>query len=640
MSLSSKPVSTVLKDEGKMHVDIEPIDPSEPDEDQADAGRRDGADDEVLDGEDQPGEEEACEAPVCLPCPGAPSLLDRRAHELTHWPYRKWCEHCVRGRAVGPNSKRVPDDKREMIVPKAHLDYAYLQEELIEEEDEFTAEGSVRSSMTILVMLETLCESVWTYAVHAKGVVSDPWLADKLAKDLATAGVANCGIVVKTDTEPAIVDLRNSLAASRGGTPTAFDDSRVGDSNSNARIERLIRDVKGLIRTLRSDLQEKIGGPVNLESTVVPWIVRHAGYILTRCRVHPCGRTAMERIKGQKTHRPLNPFGEAVMFKIPKTKRRLGDFEDRFEKGIWLGMTVQSGENIVATAEGVYRVGGIIRCPPDSRWSKELVGKISGTPSEPKPGSGNVTIPTYAKQQAERDSSKDAKFAALPAEPKPTVRPAYIYANDVKNNGASEHCKACDVALKKGNSTGFSHTAACRLRFEEIFRRLGSERLLKADDRMNQAVFDASANVGASPTVAEEEEKMEDMDESSAPSAPTETARARQAREIQERRTDRERRRQLKRPPGDDDPDEDRPKAWLRAADDDIDESINPIPPPASGEGAGERLVDTTFTNTAPSAPVPRTEVLPRGASGGAHCKDIEIRYQFTGDDRNEKASR
>ena len=105
-----------------MHVDIEPVDPKEPDEDQVDGERREGAEDEAHHDDDQPGEEEAAEAPTCLPCPGTPSLADRNAHELTHWPYRKWCEHCVRGRAVGPNPKRIPDKNPEMIVPKAHLD--------------------------------------------------------------------------------------------------------------------------------------------------------------------------------------------------------------------------------------------------------------------------------------------------------------------------------------------------------------------------------------------------------------------------------------------------------------------------------------------------------------------------------------
>ena len=113
--------------------------------------------------------------------------------------------------------------------------------------------------------------------------------------------------------------------------------------------------MKGLTRTLPSDLKEKTKSPVSLDQKIVPWIVRHAAYIMTRCKVQPCGRTALQRIKAQRSHRPMIPFGEAVLFKIPKTKAKVGDFEDRFEKGIWLGLTVQSGENIVGTPEGVFR---------------------------------------------------------------------------------------------------------------------------------------------------------------------------------------------------------------------------------------------------------------------------------------------
>ena len=69
----------------------------------------------------------------------------------------------------------------------------------------------------------------------------------------------------------------------------------------------------------------------------------------------------------------------------------------RFEKGIWLGTTVQSGENIVATGDGVYRAGGNLRCSPDQRWSPDMVAEIVGTPSAPKPGCGSDTIPAYTK---------------------------------------------------------------------------------------------------------------------------------------------------------------------------------------------------------------------------------------------------
>ena len=72
-----------------------------------------------------------------------------------------------------------------------------------------------------------------------------------------------------------------------------------------------------------------------LDDVIVPWIVRHAGYVITRCRVHECGRTSLHKMKGQKTHAPMIAFGEAVMFRIPSTKKKkIGDFEDRFEKGV------------------------------------------------------------------------------------------------------------------------------------------------------------------------------------------------------------------------------------------------------------------------------------------------------------------
>ena len=123
-----------------------------------------------------------------------------------------------------------------------------------------------------------------------------------------------------------------------------------------------------------------------------------------------------------------------MLFKIPKTKRRLGDFEDRFEKGLWLGMTIQSGENMVATDDGVYRVGGVIRCAPDQRWSADMVNKIVGTPSQPKPGSETDRIPTFAKQQEDRRGGQGDQFSAARQGTETPVRPAYIYANDVASN--------------------------------------------------------------------------------------------------------------------------------------------------------------------------------------------------------------
>ena len=68
----------------------------------------------------------------------------------------------------------------------------------------------------------------------------------KICEDLATVGLGKARIVVKTDQEPAIVDSQNAIARCRSDAGTALESSRVGDSNSNGKIERAIRKVKSL----------------------------------------------------------------------------------------------------------------------------------------------------------------------------------------------------------------------------------------------------------------------------------------------------------------------------------------------------------------------------------------------------------
>ena len=154
-------------------------------------------------GRDQAEESAEGDNPRCLPCPGNPTKEERLAHELTHWPYRPWCEWCVRGRAVGPNARSVPADRKIALIPKAHMDYAFLQDEVIEDATEMGQEEAVKKSRTIMVMVETLCGSVWSYATKGKGYASDQWLPRKIHNDLTTAGMGAAHISLKTDNEPA-----------------------------------------------------------------------------------------------------------------------------------------------------------------------------------------------------------------------------------------------------------------------------------------------------------------------------------------------------------------------------------------------------------------------------------------------------
>ena len=62
------------------------------------------------------------------------------------------------------------------------------------------------------------------------------WISYMLHDDMATCGMDNSMIVVKSDQEPAIKEMQAELAKRRreaGATGTILENSKVGDSSSN-----------------------------------------------------------------------------------------------------------------------------------------------------------------------------------------------------------------------------------------------------------------------------------------------------------------------------------------------------------------------------------------------------------------------
>ena len=65
--------------------------------------------------------------------PRLPTTEERRLHELTHWPFRSWCEHRQRGKA---NSRAHRRNQRQKVkrscdggldLPVVSMDYMYLE---------------------------------------------------------------------------------------------------------------------------------------------------------------------------------------------------------------------------------------------------------------------------------------------------------------------------------------------------------------------------------------------------------------------------------------------------------------------------------------------------------------------------------
>ena len=192
--------------------------------------------------------------------PRMPSEKERREHDATHCPFRSWCEHCCRGQGVEYGHCAVVGAAAEEEVPRVIVDYCFITDnEPTRTEPQAESDDE---SLTALVMKETMCSSVWAYALKSKSVAEDPWVADQLVDDMCTIGMARERVVIKSDQEASIVELQSEVAKRRGfadyGVGTGIENSKVGDSNSNGKIERAIRDVKGMIRTLKSASEANI----------------------------------------------------------------------------------------------------------------------------------------------------------------------------------------------------------------------------------------------------------------------------------------------------------------------------------------------------------------------------------------------
>ena len=99
--------------------------------------------------------------------PGQPTWAEKEEHQLTHFPFRSWCRACVLGRAKDAPSRKVRGLFAEAALPRVRMDYCFHTESIEHEEGE-EGEGQstkAESSITVAVMQESLCRSVWAYAV-------------------------------------------------------------------------------------------------------------------------------------------------------------------------------------------------------------------------------------------------------------------------------------------------------------------------------------------------------------------------------------------------------------------------------------------------------------------------------------------
>ena len=113
---------------------------------------------------------------------------------------------------------------------------------------------------------------------------------------------------------------------------------------------------------------------------MLPWLFRHAGDIITRCRIDHTGKTPYEKLKGKKSGVRMLPFGETVHFQpVFHSRDRIGDkLRLNFIYGVYVGIDGRSSAHICLTEEGAMYTRSIRRLPEGDRYNGELLGKVRG----------------------------------------------------------------------------------------------------------------------------------------------------------------------------------------------------------------------------------------------------------------------
>lgn len=425
-------------------------------------------------GNSEPELEAGKRAAIKIPNPVLPSKADVEEHELTHLPYRSWCAHCVRAKGRAADHKKQEERHRE--VREFHMDYCFMGTKAVKDSlnPKLNAILAVKEKETKMIMGTFVPKKGATHEFVAKRVVA---FIDEL-------GMSNCKITIKTDQEPAIIDLVNNIKRLRPGVETMHEHSPVGSSASNGVIERGIQTLEGQIRVIKDALETRWKVKIGEEQKVLSWLVEYAAVLVNRYEVGHDGKTPYERARGKSSRMLGVEFGERLLFRRQPIGARLAKLESLWEEGVFLGYRSQSGEYMIGTAEGAFRTRTIKRTVLEQRWKAENINCVVGTTWKPMAGEEHADDVMPAVQINMKDDTIEIERPQH-REEHVVPRRVYIQRKDIEKHGATPGCPGCRAAVS--GQKAVNHTEACRNRIEESMKGTvkGTKRLNEATTRAN-----------------------------------------------------------------------------------------------------------------------------------------------------------
>ena len=309
------------------------------DEDEGDEDEERQADEEQEEGsvQEQPAAEPTIPR-VPRPVVG-PSKQEWTAHQAVHLPFQTWCRWCVMSRSK-ERPHRTVSQQHLGPVPLIEIDYSFIK---------MTPSERVRT-----VLLASYVQTGYGFAMVVKGKGGeDPQSARMLLRFLEECGLHH-KVILRSAKEVGATSLVRDLAALRGPNMTLCETVPRGSKGSIGSVDRYAQEVLAMTRTLLIVLRSMWGIEVQVDMGIVPWIVRHASWLINRYQGHRRnnGATSFQVLHDRKYLGTVFRFGQPVLAHVADIAQQ-PKLQDRWCAGVWLGKSYETDANLVMTQTGV-----------------------------------------------------------------------------------------------------------------------------------------------------------------------------------------------------------------------------------------------------------------------------------------------
>ena len=284
--------------------------------------------------------------------PKQPTARERALHEVTHLPFRPWCQHCVATRSYGDHHATVAD-----ATETAEREHPTIQA------DFFFCEERCEESKYVLLLVD-----VWTRFVHAEP------LKVRNKRSVGEAMARFIGSLGHVGTVEIAVDNENVLVAGmefcrdvrlRMGFQTITTTNKNYDKARTSTAERMIQTVRNLQKTLISQLEGEAKFRVPGGHCLRYWAVVHAAWLYCRYNIHATLKTTpYQSVTGRPYRGRLANFGQQVLGLDPKA----GKYGALWKRGTYLGKD-NAGHDVLGVASEVIRTKALRRTA--NLWSAE-----------------------------------------------------------------------------------------------------------------------------------------------------------------------------------------------------------------------------------------------------------------------------